>query len=86
MITIIVQIKIQIQRLLHKLFIIKDKSSVSYSLTVSLIISKLDIQLSESDSDLIHFSYSILLLILVVLFCFINIIGYMVVYIINTHK
>jgi hypothetical protein len=75
-------IKIQIQTLLHKLSPVKEKASVSYSFTVPLILSKLDIQLSDSDSDLIHFSYSILLLSLVALFCFINIIGYMIVYII----
>ena len=78
----IVQLKIQIQRLFYKVFLIKDKVNVSYSFYGPLILSKLDIQLTESDSDLITFAYVILTLSLIAFFCFINIIGYMIVYII----
>jgi len=76
------QIKIQLQKLLHKLYQVKDKASFTYSFSFPLILSKLDIQLDDTDSTLIHYSYAIFVLSMIGLLCFINIIGYMIVYII----
>lgn len=76
------QIKIQIQKLNHKLYQLKDKATVSYSITLPLILSKLNIQIDDSDSFLTHYTYGMFLISLVGLLCFINIIGYMIVFIV----
>jgi hypothetical protein len=58
-------LKIQIQKLIHKLSQKKYKTTVSYSFTVPLILSKLDIQINDSDSTLIQYSYGIFVLSLI---------------------
>jgi hypothetical protein len=77
-----IKLKIQIQKLVHKFYQVKDKVVYSYSFTLPLILSKLDIQISDTDTTLIKFSYGVFLLSLIGLLCFINIIGYMIVYVI----
>jgi hypothetical protein len=79
---IILKIQVQIQTLLHKLFKIKNKVSVSYLFTLPLILSKLDIQIDDTDSNLIQYNYAIFVLSLIALLSFIDIIGYMIVYVI----
>jgi hypothetical protein len=61
---------------------IKSRVNVSYSFNLAFILSKLDIDISDADSTLTHVSYGVLLLSLIALLCFINIIGYMIVYVI----
>ena len=58
------------------------KQKYNYSFYLPLILSKLDIHDSNTDSNIIQLSYAVLLLSLIALYCLINIIGYMTAYII----
>jgi hypothetical protein len=58
----IIQIKMIIQTLLHKFSQLKDKVSLSYSFTLPLILSKLDINISDTDTTLIKFTYGVFLI------------------------
>jgi hypothetical protein len=63
---------------------IKNKIHLSYSYSFSfpLILSNLDIIVTDSDSFITQIFYGVFLLSIIALICFINIIGYLVVYII----
>ena len=49
----------------------------NYSFYLPFILSKLDIEVSNTDSNIIQLSYAVLLLSVIALYCLFNIIGYM---------
>nr|YP_010990970.1 hypothetical protein UYP79_mgp001 [Pappia fissilis]WOX61243.1 hypothetical protein [Pappia fissilis] len=63
-----------------KMFKIKNKINLSYSFSLTFILSNLDIDVTNSDIALQAF-YGVFLLSLIAFVCFINIIGYIIVYI-----
>jgi hypothetical protein len=58
-------------------FIINDNC---YSFNLAWILSQLNLNIDESSSQLVNFNYGVFLISLVGLFCFINIIGYILAY------
>jgi len=65
-----------------KLFWYKNNlSSQSKSFSLPVIFSFLDIKISDNASTLTQYSYSVFILSIVGLFCFINILGFLVTYI-----
>ena len=79
---ILIKTQEQIQHLQNKL----RATPISYSFSLPLILSKLDINVTDLDSKFTHLSYGIFTLSLIGLLCFINIIGYMAVYIFLQEK
>ena len=63
-----------------KMFKIKNKINLSYSFALPFILSNLNIDVTNS-SSLVQIFYGIFLLSLIGFLCFINIIGYIIVYI-----
>ena len=59
-------VNMQKQEKVNKFHLIKDLRTCSYSFTLPLILSSLNIIISDNDSDLKAFSYLILLLSLVI--------------------
>ena len=57
------------------------KQQNNYSFYLPLILSNLDINVSNTDSSIIQLSYAVFLLSLIALYSLINIIGYMTTYI-----
>ena len=55
----------------------KMKQLNNYSFYLPFILSKLDIEVSNTDSNIIQLSYAVLLLSVIALYCLFNIIGYM---------
>ena len=60
--------------------IMKHKNN--YSFYLPFILSKLDMNVGNTDPNIIQFAYAILLLSVIALYCLFNIIGYMTAYII----
>ena len=79
---ILIKTQEQIHHLQNKL----RATPISYSFSLPLILSKLDINVTDLDSKFTHLSYGIFTLSLIGLLCFINIIGYMAVYIFLQEK
>src|ERR1700761_5536477 len=76
---IIRKIKILIQLILNNVLL---ELNIKYCYMFPLILSQLNIHISDSDSSLTHLSFGVFLLSFVALMCFINIIGYLISYII----
>lgn len=53
---------------------------LNYSFSLPLILSNLNINVGNDDSNLVQLSYGVFLISLVALICFIKIIGYIIVY------
>ena len=62
--------------------IMRKNNNLTSSFMFPLILSKLDINVTDNHSSLTQISYGVFLLSLIALFCLINIIGYMIVNII----
>ena len=76
------QMKILVLIIVNRISQIKhNKINLSYSFSFPLILSSLDINITDADSSLTQFSYGVFLLSLIALICFINIIGFMIGYI-----
>lgn len=76
------QIKILVLIIVNRISQIKhNKINLSYSFSFPLILSSLDINITDADSSFTQFSYGVFLLSLIALICFINIIGFMIGYI-----
>jgi hypothetical protein len=58
------------------------KNNLSQSFSLAFILSYLDINIPDHASTLTHFSFSVFLLTLVALLCFINVLGFLIAYII----
>jgi hypothetical protein len=80
-IQILNQVKKQQSMIIKILRKIKNKLNLNYSFSLPIILSNLNIEVNNLDSTLSQFSYGVLCLSLIALLCFINIIGYMVSYI-----
>ena len=65
-----------------KIHLIKNKNKFYYSFSLPLILSYLDINIPEGSSSITNLSYAVFLLSLIGLFCFINVIFFLLVYII----
>ena len=57
-----------------------NENKLRESFSLAWILSNLDINISSSSPQLIQVSYGVFLISLIGLFCFINIIGYMIAY------
>ena len=62
--------------------LIKNKIELSKSSLIPVILSKLDINLTDSSTTTTHLSYGVFMLSLIALLCFIKIMNYMLVYVI----
>ena len=56
------------------------KNNLKYSFVFPMILSNLNINVTDHDTSLAHFSYGVFILSLIALLCFINIIGYIIGY------
>ena len=65
------------KKVMKNLQIQKMKQLNNYSFYLPFILSKLDIEVSNTDSNIIQLSYAVLLLSVIALYCLFNIIGYM---------
>ena len=63
---------------LTKSFNTKKPLDLTYSFMLPLILSKLDLNVNDSHSNITHLSYGVFLITLVALLCLINIIGYII--------
>lgn len=81
MITILIIILNLINRLIKKFYFAIKKKNVTYSLSLPIILSNLNINVNDLDTNLSQLSYSVFILSLIALLCFINILGFMLTYI-----
>ena len=71
-----------IQKIIKLKNLIKNKIKLSNSSLFLIILSKLDINVTDSDPTITHLSYGVFMLSLIALLCFIKIMNYMLVYVI----
>ena len=64
----------------QNIILIKNKMNFSYSFYFPFVLSKLEINPNDLESNLTQFSYGVLLLSVVTLYCFINILIYIIGY------
>ena len=62
------------------------KDGIKYSFLLPVILSKLDINLSDNASTFVNYSYGVFLLSLIALLCYINVLIYLFIYIVIQKK
>jgi uncharacterized membrane protein len=72
----------KIQKIIKLQNLIKNKIKLSNSSLIPIILSKLDINVTDSSSTITHLSYGVLMLSLIALLCFIIIMSYTLTYVI----
>jgi hypothetical protein len=72
----------KIKKKIKKLLVNKvpTENNLKHSFLFSWILTNLDINISNSDSDITQLAYGIFLLSLIAILCFINILGYFMAY------
>jgi len=75
-----------IKRMILKMKLLLNKNELKHSFLFTAILSKLEIKISDNASTFVNYSYGVFMLSLIALLCFINVLFYLIVYIIIQQK